>query len=503
MSEDTQATPIEPVPVDCDDCGSRSSADFTARPSQTLAIPASALTGFPTGKSPRELSRRRLIAEGIVGVASVYAATRLDWSQVFEAAVAEADAMQKSLVIVYLQGGNDGLNVTVPIDTKYAMYQAARTNIARVVGPTAGGTVGTWAMGGTGGSLGFANVAVSTAGTGDNGDPALGFDSLYGDGSGGPGSDLAVFPAADYSPANHSHFESADIWFGGSIQEVQTGWLGRWLDTYGSQANPLQAVSIDQSLSKQIRTGTAPVCALQNLRGARFDVPGVDRTTIDPTAVMAGLASVPYGAGNTHLARSRGSYGTTVDMANRLATLTNIAAGAGYPAGSYLSQQLQTAAVLLGAGLGTRVVTIDWGGFDTHGGQLASQDPQLKDLSRSLAAFKADLTTRGIEQNVLTLVFSEFGRRVGSNDSGGTDHGAGGMMLVSGSAVRGGLAGEFPILPTTDQTDSDLTVATDFRTVYQALISEWLGGDPNAILPGGPFPGIARFDSGTTLLKAA
>jgi uncharacterized protein (DUF1501 family) len=358
-------------------------------------------------------------------------------------------------------------------------------------------------MGGTGGSLGFANVAVSTAGTGDNGDPSLGFDSMYGDGSGGPGSDLAVFPAADYSPANHSHFESADIWFGGSIQEVQTGWLGRWLDTYGSQSNPLQAVSIDQSLSKQIRTSTAPVCALQNLRGARFDVPGVDRTTIDPTAVMATLASVPSGAGNTHLARSRGSYGTTVDMANRLATLTNIAAGAGYPAGSSLSQQLQTAAVLLGAGLGTRVVTIDWGGFDTHGSQLASQDPQLKDLSRSLAAFKADLTARGIEQNVLTLVFSEFGRRVGSNDSGGTDHGAGGMMLVSGSAVRGGLAGEFPILPTSDQTDSDLTVATDFRTVYQALISEWLGGDPNAILPGGPFPGISRFDGGASLLKAA
>jgi uncharacterized protein (DUF1501 family) len=433
----------------------------------------------------------------------VYAATRLDWSQVFEAAVAEADAMQKSLVVVYLQGGNDGLNVTVPIDTVYTGYQAARANIARVVGPTAGGKVGTYAMGGTGGSLGFANVAVSTAGVGDNGDPTLGFDSLYGDGLGGVGSDLAVFPAADYTPSNHSHFESADIWFGGSIEASTTGWLGRWLDKYGSPVNPLQAVSIDNSLSKQIRTSSAPVCALQNLRGARFDMPGIDRQTIDPTQVMQTLAGVPVGAGNTHLARSRGSYGTTVDMANRLATLTGSAATAGYPTNSYLSTQLQTAAVLLGAGLGTRLVTIDWGWFDTHGSQLASQDPQLKELSRSLAAFKADLTTRGIESQVLTLVFSEFGRRVGSNDSGGTDHGAGGMMLVSGSAVRGGLAGEFPTLPTSDQQQTDLTVKTDFRTVYQALISEWLGGDPAAILPDGPFAGIQRFDGGTKLLKAA
>jgi uncharacterized protein (DUF1501 family) len=326
---------------------------------------------------------------------------------------------------------------------------------------------------------------------------------MYGDGSGGAGSDLAVFPAADYTPSNHSHFESADIWFGGSIDKVQTGWLGRWLDKYGSPVNPLQAVSIDDSLSKQIRTSTAPVCALRNLRGARFDLPGVDRQSVDPTQVMQTLAGVPAGATNAHLQRSRSAYGITVDMANRLATLTNTAAGAGYPPNSGLSSQLQTAAVLLGAGLGTRIVTIDWGGFDTHGSQLASQDPQLKDLSRSLAAFKADLAARGIENQVLTLVFSEFGRRVGSNDSGGTDHGAGGMMLVSGSAVKGGLAGEFPTLPTTDVTSSDLTVKTDFRSVYQSLISEWLGGDPAAILPGGPYPGIQRFDGGTTLLKAA
>ena len=121
-------------------------------------------------------------------------------------------------------------------------------------------------------------------------------------------------------------------------------------------------------------------------------------------------------------------------------------------------------------------------------------------LSSALAAFKADLAGRGLEQNVVTMVFSEFGRRVASNDSAGTDHGAGGLMLVSGSSVRGGLAGEHPGVTNLDD-DGDLKPITDFRTVYQALISEWLGGDPAAVLPDGPFPGVARYDGGNTLIK--
>ena len=146
------------------------------------------------------------------------------------------------------------------------------------------------------------------------------------------------------------------------------------------------------------------------------------------------------------------------------------------------------------------MITIDWGSFDTHGDQVSTQDPQFAILSSALAAFKADLVSRSIEQNVVTLVFSEFGRRIMSNDSLGTDHGAGGMVLVSGSAVNGGLAGEHPGVA--GDGEGNLVPITDFRTVYQALISEWLGGDPSAILPDGPFPGIARYDGGTTLMKA-
>ncbi len=237
------------------------------------------MEGFPDGvphtrRTARGLDRRQFLRNGLVGVASVYSATQLDWSSIWEAAVAEAaEPMQKSIVCIFLNGGNDGLNTIVPVEaSEFAAYQAARTNIARVLGPSTGTQVGTTVLPGTGDTLAFGNPGV--AGTGNNGD-TVGFDTLYGDGTGGAGSDLAVFPAADYTPANRSHFDSRDYWFAGALQKMQTGWLGRWLDAYGSQTNPLQAVSLDSSLSKQIRSATAPVCAIENLGSARFTMPNV------------------------------------------------------------------------------------------------------------------------------------------------------------------------------------------------------------------------------------
>ena len=486
----------------CADCARSDSLVSDLKPTDVMPIPAEALAGFPDGvphakRTASGVNRRTFMRSGLLGMASVYSASKLDWGSVWESALADAAGpMQKSIVCVYLNGGNDGLNGIVPIDAaNFAIYNQKRANIARVLGPSTGGKVGTTVMGGTGGSLGFANPLVS--GTGNNG-AAFGLDTLYGDGSGGAGSDLAVFPAADYTPPNLSHFESRDYWFAGALQQMQTGWLGRWLDNYGSMDNPLQAVSLDSSLSKQIRSAKAPVCAIQNLNGSSFTIPGVSAN--NPTAEIGGIAGGPVGAGNDALARARSIYGLTVDVSNRLHGLSGGAPSPGYPANSDLSRKLQLAATLLSSGLGTRVITLDWGSFDTHGGQITSQDPQFAVLSTALAAFKADLATRGIEQNVVTLVFSEFGRRVMSNDSLGTDHGAGGMMLVSGSAVRGGLSGEHPGLTSLDD-DGDLVVKTDFRTVYQALIAEWLGGDPNAILPKGPFAPIHRYDGGAQLMK--
>jgi uncharacterized protein (DUF1501 family) len=466
--------------IRCADCAHSDSAARDVAPVDHMPIPVEALNGFADGvPKVRRLDRKAFLRNGIIGVASIYAASRISWQQAFEAAAAAAEP-NASLVCVYLNGGNDGLNSVVPIGSQYAAYQAARPNLARILGPTQGAQIGTTAIPGTGGELGWANPLVSGP---TNNTDTVGLDTLWGDGSGGPGSDLAIFPSADYSPPNLSHFDSRDYWFAGALQKMTTGWLGRWLDAYGSAENPLQAISIDTSLSKQIRTAKAPVSAVNSLSGVRFQIDNAGNG-VDPNAEVAGLASVPVTAGNDGLGRARTVYGLTVQVARQLSTL-NTTVGPGYPQ-SDLSRKLQLAAILLAANNGTRIVTLDWGSFDTHGNQLASQDPQLVTLSRALAAFRADLVARGIEQRVVTMVFSEFGRRVKSNESG-TDHGAGGLMMCMGSRVRGGLIGEHPGLSSLDR-NGDLWVTTDYRSVYQALIGQWLGGDPQAALPGNRLP---------------
>ena len=205
---------------------------------------------------------------------------------------------------------------------------------------------------------------------------------------------------------------------------------------------PLQAVSIDSSISKQIRASKAPVSAVRSLNGVEFRVDGVATNLVNTTEQMAPVAAVPAGKGNDGLARSRQTYSRTVQVSRSLRSLAGAPVTAGYPQ-SDLSTRLQLAAILLSANLGVKVITIDWGSLDTHGNQLASQDPQLVTLSRALAAFRDDLVARGIEGRVMTVVFSEFGRRVASNNTG-TDHGAGGLMMAMGSSVRGGMRGAFP-----------------------------------------------------------
>jgi uncharacterized protein (DUF1501 family) len=482
------------------------------RPSQRLPVPYAALDGFPGGRSPSDLTRRRLLQFGIAGVASVYAPRVLGWESVWESVAAEAAApAQSCLVLLYLAGGNDGLNTIVPAGgADYSNYVSTRAVIHRGQGATpAGGRVGSLPLAGAAGSqLAFSNVVVSTPGGGDNGDPSYGLDALYGDGSGGSGSDLAVMPAVDAVKYSLSHFDNSDVWFSGAeLGQTTTGWLGRWIDRNGSPTNPLQAVSIDTALSKAIRTQANPVCAIPSLSALGFSMapsggygsPFGAGSQVDVNAQVRGLAGLPAGAGNTYLARSRATYGIAVETYEKGKALGEPSTAIAYPANSNLATKLKLAAHLLAADLGTRIITIHWGSFDTHGTQLANQDRQLAELSRSLGAFRADLQARGIEQKVATLVFSEFGRRVAENGSQGTDHGAGGLMMLSGSAVCGGLASQWPGCRPSDLLGGNLAIPTDFRSVYGGVIEEWLGDDPQAVLGGAAIPPLVRGDGAASL----
>lgn len=464
----------------CADCAASDSAAYDAVPVDHMPIPTEALAGFPDGVPQMSgLNRGRFLRNGLLGFASVYAATKIPWQTAFESAVAEgAVAATNCVVMVYLNGGNDGPNTFVPADpTQYPAYAALRPTIARLNGPSSGTSVGSTVMGNTGGQLAFPNLPGVILGA----TPSL--QALWDAGN------VALFPATDYPNPNFSHFTSRDWWFAGLLQNSSTGWIGRWLDLYGSMTNPLQAVSIGGNVSKIIRAARAPVASVpESLAGFGFSVGGTNVNN------DVGLIT-PAPPGNASTARSRTVYGQTVQVAQSLATVSNIP-GPNYPANSSLSRRLQLAATLLSANLGTRVITIDWGSFDTHGTQPGSQDPQLGVLGQALGAFQADLTSRGIVDRVTTLVFSEFGRRAGENASFGTDHGAGGPMMVVGSQVRGGLAGS--PAPMDALVQGNLKVTTDFRSVYHAMLGEWLGGDPAAVLPGAP--SLARADGGNLIL---
>jgi len=498
MSETPPAeTSTEIHALRCADCARADSADLDARPVDRVPIPVDALNGFPDGvPQTKGYDRRQFVKYGILGFASVYAAQAINWTKMFETAVAEGAANPSNqLVMLYLNGGMDGLNCLIPgTTTGFDAYRTARPTLYRDLNvPSVSGRVGSQTALGTGGELAFANLVCS--GTDNNGD-TKGFDTLWGNGSGGLGSDLAYVPGMHFLPGNQSHFEATDYIFAGNLGRLGTGWLGRWLDLYGSATNPLQGVSIGSSLSKQIRTASAPVCSVPTTFGNfRFSVSGVGSGT-NVNAEVGRLAAIPGSTAGVQ--QSRSVFQTTVNVSNQLGATSPPGANADYPAGS-LSDRLKTAATLLSANLGVKVVTIDWGSFDTHGDQATAMDPQITTLSRALAAFKNDLAARGIEQRVITVVFTEFGRRVGENGSLGTDHGAGGPCFVMGSSVRGGLAGTPPSV--TSLVNGNLGVTTDFRTVWQAIIAEWLGGDPTRVLPGAPFTGINRPDGQTTLIK--
>jgi len=365
------------------------------------------------------------------------------------------------LVVVQLGGGNDGLNTVVPFGD--ANYYRMRPTLS-VPAPGQSGNGG--------------NAALSfddKAGIGLH--PSMsGFKELIDEGV------ASVVQGVGYPNPNRSHFTSMDIWHTASTDATGNGWLGRYYDNCcaGSPETD-HAVAVGR---------TAPLALIGDQhKPVSFESADLFRWI---GADLHDDLEQPYQKLNR-----TGAVGD-VDEDSQLAFLMRTALDAQvssdqireavskrplvpYPGGS-LSQQLQVVSAMIRAELPTRVYYVSLGGFDTHATQANQHANLLRQVGDSLNSFYKDIKKQGNSSRVLTMVFSEFGRRVAQNASGGTDHGTAAPMYFIGDQVRPGLLGQHPSLVDLDQ--GDLRFNVDFRCLYTAVLADWMKANPKEILGG-------------------
>ena len=361
------------------------------------------------------------------------------------------------LVVVQMAGGNDGLNTVVPYsdDAYHRLRPAIGIPASQVIRLND--------------RIGF--------------NPALkGLNELYAQGR------VAVVQGVGYPSPNRSHFEATQIWETASPDRPQQyGWLGRYLDRRFTNAKPasmFEAVSLGDTLPAALVASHVDVPAIGALGAFGYNT-GRDLASKQSAGVLydgAKAGQSPY------LAMIAGTARDAYHGGDLLKTQTSAFANkVTYPSNGF-AQQLSLAAKLIGSSAGSKIVFVSLGSFDTHAGQRAQQDRLLGYLGDGLLAFYQDLAAHGLDKKVMTLTFSEFGRRVEQNASNGTDHGAAMPLFAVGGGVKGGVYGEHPSL--TDLDRGDLKFSTDFRAVYATVIEKWLGRNPADVISGS-YPALA------------
>ena len=297
---------------------------------------------------------------------------------------------------------------------------------------------------------------------------------------------LSVLPAVGYTNADQSHFTSRHYWeVGDTDARLRTGWLGRYLDRVGKADNPLQGVSLDGDLSPSLATAKVPVAALSGAADYSFWAPGVWGQVEERMLEAIGDLGNARGA-DPALAGARAVTYQSHRLRQQLAPFSSdFTPPVPYPQSEDgFPKQLSGLAAMLGAGLPLHCVALSaYGMYDTHSDQPNTLAQGLKLTSDSLLAFQRDLEARGLADRVLTLVWSEFGRRADENGSDGTDHGAAGIGFLMGTRVRGTMIGEFPGLKGGLDDDGNLKATVDYRSVYCSVLEQWLGTDAAPIVP--------------------
>jgi uncharacterized protein (DUF1501 family) len=304
------------------------------------------------------------------------------------------------------------------------------------------------------------------------------FKRLYDDGK------LALIQGVGYPGPSRSHFRSMDIWHTARIDASgDQGWLGAFMsEVYKVGESPFQCVSMGTGIPKALLTPNAPAAAVQDTNTFQFLADRRLPISKDPLLKTFGQIYAKPGRKLPTMDLVAQSWDTTVRAVDALgAASEKYQASVPYPQNPF-GKALQNVAQMIAANLGTRVFYVSIGGFDTHSNQKPAHAALMTNVSDSLAAFQKDLEGMGKADSTLILGFSEFGRRVRENGSGGTDHGAAGPMFAIGSGVEAGLYGSPPSLTNLD--DGDLRHTVDFRSVYATVLESWFAAPSQAILGG-------------------
>ena len=298
---------------------------------------------------------------------------------------------------------------------------------------------------------------------------------------------LTVMPTIGYDDADQSHFTSRHYWEVGELDpNERTGWLGRLIDVIGVDDNPIQGLSLDGWLLPSLATASKPVAAID---GSTYDLwaPGV-WGEVEPL-LFEGLQEMGQ-AGAAQSDPGVKTAGRTTDQSIELrSTLKNfgeVTVPGVYPdADHWFCQNMSALSAMLDADLPIRCVSVSApGSYDTHDNQESSFGDDIGITFDTLRAFQADLTARGLADRVITLVYSEFGRRPEQNSTG-TDHGAAGAAFVMGSRVQGDMVGEWQGMGASAlDEDDNLKHTVDFRSLYCSLLEQWFDVDAAQIIPG-------------------
>jgi uncharacterized protein (DUF1501 family) len=359
------------------------------------------------------------------------------------------------LVVLQLSGGNDYLNTVVPYAN--SLYWDSRTSI----------------------NIPEDQVVQLDDKVGFNPSMAPLKEAFYDKGK------MAIMHGVGYANSPRSHFRSMDIWHTCEPDKVGTeGWLGRVIrDLDPNKENVVTGVSFGQSMFRAMALAGVPVACVSGSLETYGMLPGIEQQQREKIlqrfakaySPVVGQGEVMDYLGQTGLDSLTGADILKVAPERYSSTVA-------YP-DTRLGQKLRGVSQIHNAEVGTRIFYLDHGPYDTHAGQLSAHKQLWSEVSAAVPAFFDDLRAQGKADNVVMLIFTEFGRRVRDNGSG-TDHGAGGVSFAIGDAVKGGQYGEYPSMKAEDLVQGDLNPNMDFRSVYTTLLEDWMKLDAKPIVNG-------------------